>query len=108
MNWGIWIIRGIASILFGVLTWLMPLASLEALVLVFGIYAVVDGIAVLTAAWRVGTGRWMYVLRGVLGIVAGLVTFAWPAATAVSLYILIGVWALACGVAEIAGAFMLR
>lgn len=107
MNWSIWIVRGIASIVFGVLTWLLPLTALAALVLVFGFYAIVDGVTILALAWRIVTGRWAYIVRGVLGIAAGVVTFMWPVATAISLYVLIGVWALACGVMEIAASIML-
>lgn len=37
--WTLWIVRGIASVIFGVLTILRPGASIAALVLVFGVYS---------------------------------------------------------------------
>src|SRR5271166_2063639 len=50
--WGMWVARGIASILFGVLTVVWPRASIAAIVLLFGIYALADGVVLLGFAFR--------------------------------------------------------
>jgi uncharacterized membrane protein HdeD (DUF308 family) len=107
-TWGIWIVRGIASLAFGILTIAMPAASITALVLVFGAYAFVDGAVMLGLAFREQRGRGMYILRGLLGMTAGVIAFVAPGLTAVSLYILIGVWALSTGAMELAVAITLR
>ena len=106
-TWGIWIARGIASIVFAVLMWMRPGASLTALVLVFGAYALAEGLILLGVAAQIEGPRAPYIVRGLLGVAAGAVTFAYPGLTAASLYLLIGVWAIACGATELAVAFAL-
>jgi uncharacterized membrane protein HdeD (DUF308 family) len=51
-NWGAIAVRGIAAILFGLLTFAVPALTLAALVLLFGAYALVDGIFNVIAAIR--------------------------------------------------------
>lgn len=106
--WGMWVARGIASILFGVLTVVWPRASIAAIVLLFGIYALADGVVLLGFAFRAEGRKAAYVVRGLLGIAAGVVAFLYPGLTALSLYVLIGVWALMAGAAELAIAFAIR
>src|SRR5262245_61705082 len=108
MNWGIWIIRGIASIGFGLLALVLPAASIAALVLTFGMYAVIDGVAMIALAFDGRPGRWAYILRGVLGIAAGVVTFMSPGLTAVSLYVLIAIWSITVGTLEVVAAIVAR
>src|SRR5262249_22808685 len=48
------------------------------------------------------------ILRGLIGIAAGVIAFSYPRITVVSLLYLIGAWAIFCGGVEIAGAFLLR
>lgn len=104
----VWIVRGIASILFGVLTLTNPGASIAALVLLYGAYALVDGAFLIGFAFRHDGPKAHYIISGMLSIVAGLCTFVFPGLTAVSLYILIGAWAISTGVTELAMAFTLR
>jgi len=106
--WGMWVARGIASILFGVLTIVWPRASIAAIILLFGIYALADGVVLLGFAFRAEGRKAAYVARGLLSIAAGVVTFLYPGLTALSLYVLIGVWALTAGAAELAIAFAIR
>jgi uncharacterized membrane protein HdeD (DUF308 family) len=104
----IWVVRGIASVIFGVLTLLRPGASIAALVLLYGAYAFVDGAFLLGYAFRQEGPKSHYVISGLLSVAAGAVTFFFPALTAVSLYILMGAWAIATGVTELAIAVALR
>ena len=110
-NWWAPVVRGVAGIVFGVLTFFMPIASLAALVLLFGVYALVDGIFNVAAAVTGRTGGrpwWALLLAGLLGIVAGLVTFFMPGLTALTLAYVIAGWAIAIGVLEIVAAVRLR
>jgi len=107
-SWGIWVVRGIASILFGVVTIVWPGASIAAIVLMFGVYAVADGALLLSFGLRLPDGKAPYVVRGLLSVAAGVVTFIYPGLTALSLYILVGAWALTAGAAELAIAFAIR
>ncbi len=110
-NWWILLIRGLAAILFGVLTFMEPRLSLTTLVLFFGAYALVDG---LFALWVAIAGRhehehwWVLLLEGLTGIAVGILTFMAPQITALALLFYIAIWAIARGVLEIVAAVRLR
>ncbi|MDD1782995.1 HdeD family acid-resistance protein [Enterovibrio sp. ZSDZ35] len=111
-NWWVLALRGVASILFAVMLWtLPPQESVETLILVFGIFAFVDGsLQVWTAVMdRKSHDNWVVlVLWGLVGIAAGIMTFTVPGLTAVALLFYIAVWAIAKGVLEIIAAIRLR
>ena len=110
-NWWVVLIRGIAGILFGIVTVLAPGLSLTALVLLFGAYAFADGVlAMITGIRARGEVErwWVMVLEGIIGIAAGLATLIWPGITAVVLLIIIATWAIITGIFEIAAAIRLR
>jgi uncharacterized membrane protein HdeD (DUF308 family) len=110
-NWWVLLLRGLAAIAFGVLAWFQPGVSLSALVLLFGAYALADGIL---GVWTAITGRkehedwWVLLLRGLIGIGVGLLTFLAPGITALALLFYIAIWAVATGVLEIVTAIRLR
>jgi uncharacterized membrane protein HdeD (DUF308 family) len=109
--WWLVLLRGIAAIVFGVLAWAWPGATLITLVLFWGAYALVDGVAALWAGWQAKDGgkpMWQVVLIGVLGIAAGIFTFVSPGITAIALLLLIAAWAIVTGVFQIAAAIRLR
>lgn len=109
-NWWALVLRGIAGILFGLVTFFAPGISLAALVLVFGAYAFTDGVfSLVSAVRRRGTEPWwMLLLHGLAGIAAGVVTLIWPGITALALLYVIAFWALVTGGFEIAAAIGLR
>ena len=110
-NWWLLLIRGIASIIFGVLAFAWPGLTLVTLVLFYGAFALVDGVIALIAAFSGGAKpmpTWWLVIVGLLGIAAGIVTFIMPGITALLLIIFIGAWALVHGIFEIIGAIQLR
>lgn len=110
-RWWALLIRGALAILFGVVAFLMPGSSLFALVVLWGIYAIVDGIFALMLAaqrGRVGLPWGWWLLEGIVGIGAGVFTFFWPGITALFLLTIIAVWALLTGLLEIAAAILLR
>jgi len=109
-NWWVVLLRGLAGIIFGVLTFIWPELSFAALVLLFGAYAFADGVlALITALRQRGNDRWwLLVLHGILGMAVGVVTLLWPGITALALLYLIAAWALLTGALEIAAAIRLR
>jgi uncharacterized membrane protein HdeD (DUF308 family) len=110
-RWWIPVIRGAAAIAFGVLAIVEPVVGLFTLVLLWGAYALVDGLFnLMLAAWAGGAGRsWGWLLfSGIVSVVAGVLTFSWPGVTALVLLTVIGVWAVLTGIAEIATAVRIR
>jgi len=109
-NWWLFLIRGIAAIAFGVLAFMWPGLTLATLVLLYGAFALVDGVAAVIAAIRGGVPapRWWLALVGLCGIIVGVLTFAWPGITALVLLIFIAAWAIVMGLFEIVGAIRLR
>jgi len=109
-NWWLILLRGLCAILFGVLTFIWPGVSLLTLILLYGAFALADGIFSLAAAitGNTPTPRWWLAVVGLLGIAAGTMTFLWPGLTAIVLQVFIAGWAVAIGVFQIIGAIQLR
>jgi uncharacterized membrane protein HdeD (DUF308 family) len=108
-NWPILVLRGIAAVIFGVLALAWPGITLLAMVILFGAYALVEGIATLAMAFtRSERRRPSLVLGGILDIAAGIVTFLFPAISALALLVVIAVWAIITGVVEIYSGIELR
>ncbi len=116
LNLSIWkslALRGVAAVVFGIVTLVWPSISLVAMVLLFGVFALVHGASYLVAAafrdpkteHRRGT---LLIVQAGLGIVTGIITILWPGITALALLYLIAAWALMMGALEVAAAIRLR
>ena len=105
------IIRGIIGVIFGIVAFVWPGLTLAALVLLFGAYALLDGIADIAygiSGARSGGHSWALLLAGIVGIGAAIVTFLWPAITLLVLVMVIGIWAVIRGVLQLVAAVRLR
>ena len=111
-NWWLLLLRGIAAIAFGILAFGWPGLTLLALTLMWGFYAIADGVLALWAAIASKGGemapRWWLAVVGIAGILAGALTFVWPGMTALVLLMFIASWAIVIGVVQIWGAIRLR
>lgn len=110
-NWWLLLLRGLVAIAFGVMIWLQPGISLAALVLLFGAYAMADGVlgvGTAIAGRKEHESWWVLLLQGLLGIGVGVLTFFAPGITALALLFYIAIWAIATGVLEIVAAIRLR
>ena len=108
--WWMFLLRGIFAVLFGLAAFTWPDLTIAVLVLLFGAYALADGIFALAGMFgREDNDRWwVSLLEGVAGIGAGLITFFWPALTAVTLLFIIAAWAIMTGLLEVIAAIRLR
>jgi len=109
-QWWLLMFRAVAAVLFGILALVWPALTLAALLILFGAYALVDGIATLTMAipskGLPGFGSLLF--EGLTGIAAGILTFLYPGLTAIALLVVIAAWAIMTGIAAIATAMALR
>jgi uncharacterized membrane protein HdeD (DUF308 family) len=105
------IVRGIAGLVFGIVALAWPGITIAALVVLFGAYAIVDGVTnlVIGLTKTAAHGRSAATtFAGVVGIAAGVLTFMWPGITALALVTFIGAWALLTGFSEIVAGIRLR
>jgi uncharacterized membrane protein HdeD (DUF308 family) len=110
-SWQLIVMRGLVALLFGILALVMPSVTIVALAILFGLYAVSDGLFSLITGFTApaGTsGRGSLVLKGLVSIAIGAIAFFSPGFTALSLVYLLGIWALLSGAIEIGEAIMLR
>ena len=110
-HWGWVALRGVVAILFGLMAMFMPALTLSALVLVWGAFALADGVLALIAGIRIrdqGRPLWALIVVGLLGVGAGIATFLWPGLTALVLLYIIAFWALVAGVFQVSAAIRFR
>jgi uncharacterized membrane protein HdeD (DUF308 family) len=109
-TWWLYVLRGLAACVFGVLLLARPGPSLLLLVLVFGAYAIIEGAFVLYAG-LVGRGPGEHSIltaaAGAVSIVAGIVTLMWPGITTFALFLVIASWAIVLGVLQVIAAVRL-
>jgi uncharacterized membrane protein HdeD (DUF308 family) len=110
-NWWLLALRGVLAIVFGILALVWPQITTVFLVLLFGAYALVDGLitAIVSIKDRADYRNWwVFLLEGLAGILAGILTFIWPKITALVLVYLIAIWAVLTGILELIAAIALR
>lgn len=109
-SWKSLAMRGLVGIAFGTVAFLWPSITLAGLVLLFGAYALIDGVLAISAATlqRQRDHVMTLALEGFVGVGVGLAAFFFTGATAIVLTQLIALWAILTGVLELALATRLR
>jgi uncharacterized membrane protein HdeD (DUF308 family) len=102
-------VNGALSIALGVAIIVWPGISLEALVIVFGAYALARGVIGLGTAFSgvVDGGRGWLILSSLAGIVVGVIVFLDTGMSALALLYVIASYAIVLGIVAIGGAFWL-
>lgn len=110
-NWWLVVLRGVLAVLFGLATFLWPGLSWLVLILMFGVYAIVDGIFAITAGVmgsKYSQRWWVFLLEGIISLAAGIIVVMRPGLTSLILIAVIALWAILTGILEIAAAIRLR
>jgi uncharacterized membrane protein HdeD (DUF308 family) len=110
-NWWMWLIRGVVVILFGVLAFRWPGDTLVVIGLLFGAYALVDGIFAILGTIRAAETHqrwWPLMVEGLVGLLIAGITLRDVGITLLALYFTIAAWAFITGVLEIVAAIQLR
>lgn len=106
-HWWLVLLRGILSIVFGVIAVLNPGLTIYTLAIVFGVYALIDGISAIATALvgnKVMQNRLILGIEGVLGVAIGIFAIAFPFSTVIVGLQVIAIWALVTGIMEVVGA----
>ena len=109
-NWWAIGLRGVLAIVFGLIALFLPGATMLSLVIVFAIYAFVDGVFGIVSAVRAAQAgqRWgLLVFEGLVNIAVAVIAVLWPGITVVAFVLLVAVWAIITGALELAAAFRL-
>lgn len=110
-GWWLLILRGICAVLFGILAFIWPGITLASLVLLFGAYALANGVLAIAMAFKApkaGPGKGSTVILGLLSIGAAVITIFYPGITTLSLVFIIAAWAMVTGAFEVAAGIALR
>ncbi|MDF2902004.1 MAG: hypothetical protein K0Q62_2063 [Phenylobacterium sp.] len=110
-NWWAVALRGVFAIIFALIAFFSPGATLLSLVWVFAAYMLVDGVFGIVSGIRAASNnqRWgLLVLEGILNILVGVIAFIMPGLTVLFFVTLMAVWSLITGVLMIVAAFKLN
>ena len=104
-------LRGVAALVFGLLALAWPGMVVKTLLVLFVIYSLVDGIALIIGAITTHEHHddwWLMLIAGILSVAIGAVTILHPREMTAVLGIFIGARAMVVGSLEIAFGFGLR
>jgi uncharacterized membrane protein HdeD (DUF308 family) len=107
----VFLVRGLCGIAIGIVAFTQPLATLLALIVVWGALLLADGLTSLWAGWtdrHDGRGFGPLLTSGAISLVAGVTAWMWPGMTTIVLLFIIAIWSILRGLFEIWAAIRLR
>jgi uncharacterized membrane protein HdeD (DUF308 family) len=109
-RWGALIFEGIVDLIAGAIAFFIPVATVLAFVWLTGAWAIVSGVLLLGATFRLhhSHGKWLMGVGGVVSVIWGVLLFIAPIAGAVVITWWLGAYALIFGVSLLVLAFRLR
>lgn len=114
-NWWAFIIKGFLALIFSVLAFIMPVTAILALAIVFGAFALADGIfGIIASVRKIRKGkRWGWLIfSAIISILAGIAVIVSPLIATVViasfLWASISFWSIFVGISEIITALRLR
>jgi uncharacterized membrane protein HdeD (DUF308 family) len=102
--WWLVLLAGIVWVLFGMFVLSYRVGSLLALAVLTGIVFIMGGVNELMLAARTEGWRWLHVLSGLLGIIAGATAFIWPGRTLFVLAVLLSWYLVIMGIVHVVAA----
>lgn len=104
-------LRGLLAILFGIVAFIWPGLTWLVLILMFGIYAILDGILAMISGvfqLRYSPRWWVFLVEGFISLIAGVIVLLQPGLAGFALVCVIAFWAVLTGIMEIVAAIRLR
>jgi uncharacterized membrane protein HdeD (DUF308 family) len=94
-HWWLFLLRGLAAVVFGILVLMWPGASVVALTAFIAAYALVDGIVAVASAARMRAifdRWWVLLVQGLISIAFGILAFMNPALSLWYVVISVSLW----------------
>lgn len=106
-SWQLLMIRGAIATVFGIVVMVWPSVTITVLVVLWGIWALVDGLTWVAQSVQVakGTARLIFAGIGVLALIAAVVAIFRPQVAVTAVTWVLGVWLLLRGITELVLAF---
>jgi uncharacterized membrane protein HdeD (DUF308 family) len=95
---------GVAWTLFGTYVLSYRVGSLAAVAALVGVAFLFGGVTQLIVATRDQSWRWLFIVAGILGVAAGILTLVWPAITLYVVALLVAWYLIIFGVVHLVGA----
>jgi len=103
-SWWLFLVIGILWILFGMFVLSYNVGSLLALAVLAGVTFIGTGITQVMTDGRAESWRWLWVVGGVLSIIAGILAFVWPGRTLLVLAGILAWFLVFKGIVDVVGA----
>jgi len=107
-RWWAVALRGMISILLGLVAIFYPLTTMLSLVFIFAAYLVVDGVFALVAALAIkgpSKARTWLIIEALIDFSIGVIIFAWPGISLLAMVLLTASWAFLTGFFMITAGF---
>jgi uncharacterized membrane protein HdeD (DUF308 family) len=104
-SWGWFLAAGIAWLIFAFIVLSFNYATVWAVAILFGIGFILGGIMEFMVAAVAPGWKWLYILLGVVSIIAGIIALVWPGETFLVLAAIVGWLLLFYGIIDIVFAF---
>lgn len=99
---------GIAAIAVGGVVIAAPDRTVDLVVALVGVYAIVWGLFAALALFGERPDKWVRVLQGVIAVAAGAIVIAWPGPSASVVAVVFGIWLMLAGLFEVVGSLRLK
>jgi uncharacterized membrane protein HdeD (DUF308 family) len=108
LSWKVLVLRGVVGVVFGLMAMTWPGLTILALVVLWGIWALVDAGMSASAVFAPGVGggtRLLFAVIAAAGLIAGLFALLRPGVAAVTITWFLGIWLMVRGLVTLIGAF---
>lgn len=106
-GWKVLALRGVLAVVFGIIAVAWPDETVVVVLVLWGIWALVDGIGLLVSAFQPGYpgSKWPLILLGVVALLAAFFAIFRPSLAAATVIWIVGLWLIVRGLFEIGGSF---